>query len=422
MLLKVVAFFSLTVLASAGRSPHADYVEELVKQNAFGPYISDNVVEDAFLDLPDLVRKYNYPFEEYNVTTEDGYILGLHRIPHGRDRNNKPGKKSVVFLMHGLLSSSAENVLMGPGSGLAYVLAEEGFDVWMGNARGTHFSRRHVRLNPDSRLNTDFWQFSWDEIGSKDLPAMIDFALAHTGQEKLHYIGFSQGTTSFWVMGSIRPEYNKKIISMHALAPVAYMAHSTNKLFAALAPFSSQLAGAANLLRFNELFRRSELISEIGQLFCSDGKPLQFICSNMLFWIAGKNPDQLNTTMLPVITGHLPAGASIRQLAHYGQSIHGKEFRRYDHGAIKNLIQYRSVRPPRYDLSKIDAPVFLHYAQADPLAHVTDVDRLFAELPRVVGRFRISQPTFSHIDFVWGKDAKTMVFDRLMVLMRAMEE
>lgn len=51
MLLKVVAFFSLTVLASAGRSPHADYVEELVKQNAFGPYISDNVVEDAFLDL-----------------------------------------------------------------------------------------------------------------------------------------------------------------------------------------------------------------------------------------------------------------------------------------------------------------------------------------------------------------------------------
>lgn len=57
MLTRVLAFFSLTVLVSAGRSPNADYIEELVKANAFGPYISDNVVEDATLDL---VSKIEY--------------------------------------------------------------------------------------------------------------------------------------------------------------------------------------------------------------------------------------------------------------------------------------------------------------------------------------------------------------------------
>lgn len=46
---------------------------------------------------------------------------------------------------------------------------------------------------------------------------MINFALEKTGKTKLHYIGHSQGTTSFFVMGSLRKEMNAKIISMHAL-------------------------------------------------------------------------------------------------------------------------------------------------------------------------------------------------------------
>ncbi|XP_032520699.2 lipase 1-like [Danaus plexippus] len=421
MLTRVLAFFSLTVLVSAGRSPNADYIEELVKANAFGPYISDNVVEDATLDLRDLVRKYNYPFEEYNVITEDGYVLGLHRIPHGRDRNNSPGNKTVIFLMHGLLSSSAENVIMGPGSGLAYILAEEGYDVWMGNARGTHFSRRNLLLNPDDRSNPAFWRFSWDDIGTKDLPAMIDFALAHTKQEKMHYVGFSQGTTSFWVMTSLKPEYNKKILSMQAMAPVAYMANNNIGLFKALAPYSQQFNDLLSLIGINEMFPRSEIITAIGQLFCSDGKPTQFLCAEFLYVIAGKNPEQLNMTMLPVLLGHLPGGAATRQLTHYLQLIHGKEFTRYDHGVIGNLVEYGSMTPPRYDLSRIDAPVFLHYSQADPLAEVPDVERLHSELGNVLGKYRIEQPTFSHIDFVWGIDAKKLVFDRLIQAVRSMD-
>ena len=52
------------------------------------------------------------------MVTEDGYILGVHRIPHGRDSFNVPSDKPVAFLMHGLLSSSSENIIPGPGSGL----------------------------------------------------------------------------------------------------------------------------------------------------------------------------------------------------------------------------------------------------------------------------------------------------------------
>lgn len=56
-----------------------------------------------------------------------------------------------------------------------------------------------------------------------DLPTMIDYIIDTTEFEQLHYVGHSQGTTAFFVMASERPEYNDKVIMMHALAPIAFM-------------------------------------------------------------------------------------------------------------------------------------------------------------------------------------------------------
>lgn len=36
---------------------------------------------------------------------------------------------------------------------------------------------------------------SFDEMAKFDLPAAINFIVEKTGQEKLYYIGYSQGTT-----------------------------------------------------------------------------------------------------------------------------------------------------------------------------------------------------------------------------------
>lgn len=67
---------------------------------------------------PDLIKQYGYPVEVHHVTTADGYILEMHRIPHGRHKNNVPDKnKPVVILQHGLLCSSSVWVLMGPSTG-----------------------------------------------------------------------------------------------------------------------------------------------------------------------------------------------------------------------------------------------------------------------------------------------------------------
>ncbi|KAG6459451.1 lipase 3 [Manduca sexta] len=404
-----------------GSSPNSEYVKLLFGDS--GARYSNNIIEDANLDVPGLVKKYGYPIEMHNVTTPDGYILGMHRIRHGRDANNVPDEnKPVIFLMHGIVSSSADWVIMGPGAGFAYILAEAGFDVWMGNARGNFYSRTHVRLNPDAILNTNYWKFSWDEIGNIDLPTMIDYVLVKTNRQRLHYVGHSQGTTAFFVMNSLRPVYNDKIISMHALAPVAYMAHNRNTLLLFMAPMANDVEKISSLMGIGELLPNNAIMSWAGQNLCMDESTFQPVCSNILFLIGGWNVEQLNKTMMPVIFGHSPAGSSVRQFVHYGQGIADKGFRRFDHGSrMANRKAYGSRRPPNYDLSKVTAPVFLHYSFNDPLAEVQDVERLFRELGRPVGKFLVPLPAFNHIDYIWAINAKELIYDRVINLVRAVE-
>lgn len=113
----------------------------------------------------------------------------------------------------------------------------------MGNARGSRYSRRHIKYNPDGWRfeRKNFWAFSWHEIGVIDLPEMIDYILARTGYEKLQYIAHSQGTTVFYVMCSERPEYNDKIILMNALAPVAYVSNLKSPIIRVFTPFLNSL-------------------------------------------------------------------------------------------------------------------------------------------------------------------------------------
>lgn len=58
-----------------------------------------------------------------------------------------------------------------------------------------------------------------------DLPAIIDLILSHTKKNKLHYVGHSQGGTSFYIMTSMKPEYQEKIGLASLLGPAGYMRH-----------------------------------------------------------------------------------------------------------------------------------------------------------------------------------------------------
>ena len=87
-------------------------------------------------------------------------------IPYGlKSSENKSeqngANKTVAFLQHGLFESSADWVLNSAEQSLGFILADEGYDVWMGNARGNRYSRAHTTLDPD-RDAKKFWAFSYE--------------------------------------------------------------------------------------------------------------------------------------------------------------------------------------------------------------------------------------------------------------------
>lgn len=120
-----------------------------------------------------------------------------------------------------------------------FLLSDRGFDVWLGNSRGNIYSTNHKTLNPfgSSDEKKKFWSFSWHEMGVYDLPAFIDYILTATGEQRLQYIGHSQGTTEFFVMASEKPEFLHKVDMMHALAPIAYLSHVISPTIRVIAPF-----------------------------------------------------------------------------------------------------------------------------------------------------------------------------------------
>ena len=100
--------------------------------------------------------------------------------------------KPPVFMIHGATDSGqrwASSAVLEPG--LPGLLAKQGYDIWIGNSRGTPYSS-HNSKDGEWTLE-ERWNFDWADMGQYDIPSFVEKILEVTGQPNVTLIGYSQG-------------------------------------------------------------------------------------------------------------------------------------------------------------------------------------------------------------------------------------
>lgn len=360
---------------------------------------------EVFMNATELVTSKGYPCENHFVTTGDGYILNLLRIPHGLNNSQTKAQRPVVVLQHGFLGS-ATNWLTNPANeSLAYILADAGADVWLGNSRGSIYSMNHTRLSP---RDDAFWDFSWDEMAKFDLPATINFVVSTTGVAQVYYVGHSQGTTMAFARLSEDPGLSAHIAHFMALAPIARIGNAQTPL--------RKIAPLAKSNRFfYSVFGRRDFLLTPEQIRVVQGELCQrltTVCANIFFLLGGFDKASLNMTRIPVYDAHVPAGTSTKDVLHWAQAMNSNKFQKYDFGsAEENQKHYNQSSPPLYQPAKIKVPVAFFRGGADLLADDEDINWL---LPQVKVTKDVYIKHYEHLDFIWAFDAPSLIYDDVL--------
>ncbi|XP_016959911.1 lipase 3-like [Drosophila biarmipes] len=359
----------------------------------------------------DIIASHNYPVEIHTIVTRDGYILTAFRIPSSVFcRQSEP--KPVVLFQHGMTASSDVFLVNGPRDALPFMLADACYDVWLSNSRGTHYSRRHIFLSPSKKA---FWRFSWHEIGKEDVAAMIDYILAATNQKALHYVGHSQGCTTLVVLLSTRPQYNKLVKTAILMAPAVFMRHTSTLAQTVLRKYIMKT-------RDHEFMFHNRVLSDILRVKC--GLPAaNVLCSAFFLMSNGRVSPHFNRSTIPLIAATLPAGISSRQPKHFIQLTDSGKFRMFDFGITKNLLTYRTVAPPDYQLKNVRplTPVHIFYSDDDFSTTKQDVEHFASRLQEAV-LHRISKSSWHHVDFVHAMTVAEVINKPIIQIFKRFEQ
>lgn len=411
---------------------------------------------------PQFIASRHFVPETHRIVTKDNYILTIHRVINPLVPKKLRHKLKPILLQHGLFTSSfnfliasdrnldrprfdirdldrtrplnvhfphetlswqslAENfndmVFAKVGithssdrfhaphisQSLAFELANQGYDVWMCNSRGSSYSLNHTQY--DHRTDWRYWDFSFHEIALYDLPAAIDYILSRRNRQSLAYIGHSQGNLIMFILQSLHPEWANKVKPFVAMAPIAFVPDvyfgAMRLLIKAISPFVTPKS--LNRVLKGAIAPKSGQTERALDMVCVP-KWSAPMCDVMLSLILGDNFKRANHSLTGVIAHHIPEGTSILNILHFGQMIVSGEFRSFDFGARENLRRYGTKINPYYPIRNIKSPdIALVQGSTDTLATVRNVaiTRSMLKVP-LLDDFLVPDLVWGHSDYMYA--------------------
>lgn len=360
-------------------------------------------------DYKSFISNLNLNLEEIQVVTEDRYVNTIWALT-SKDENNRNGKS--ILIQHGLLDSSFTWLILAEKS-ITKLLCDEGYKVYLPNMRGNQFSKSH--LDYDSTLNSDFWDFSFDEMAQYDLPSIVNLIKKRDGVEKIDYMGHSQGTLIFFLAYMNDPDYMENNINKFIAVGTVPNVNNAEHFILPLAVISkiANLVPIKNFLTFP---------TELGQVlvpFCS-GKAKN-LCHTILRICFGGFEDTRRVDydrLGEIIFMHMPGGTSLQNIKHFLQNYEKKKMIKYDYGSIiKNIEHYGRMSPPKYDLTKMEnykIKSMITVSDSDPFCNPLDTLEFLSKIDDQSVIQILSLKDYNHIDYLWADSAYEELYPKFL--------
>ena len=329
------------------------WINSFYKTSKVPKVVAKSVKSDAERSIPELIESRGFVSQTHLVVTPDGYELTLFRIVNPRSKSPKP-----VLMMHGFAGNCGNYITAADDGYLrddddlnateldntqGFLLAKRGYDVWLGSMRGSRYGMAHKTLSVD---DTQFWQWTLDDIIEYDLVSQIEYILGVNGHNKMGYIGVSLGCTIMFGLLATKPKYNEIIRPFIALSPCYRLYHMRSplkplfrltQLVWNVYPWYKPAFSHQTELKFQRLAKSKNLMT--------------YYASVAGWWsgtlLGGSNWDQWDLSRINVYASHAAVlNFSMKQMMHSMQyTLRDKPFSKYDYGPQQNLALYGSVSP-----------------------------------------------------------------------------
>jgi len=353
---------------------------------AFNWYVQSVVLpQETLLTFEEQTTLHGYSVEKHHTTTSDGYLLSLFRIP---------SKGPPVLLIHGLSNSANCFILNICGIPPAYILASAGYDVWLGNLRGTYLSRNHTYLSSDS---PEYWNYNVKELIEYDLPQMVHFVKQQTGYPKIAMLGHSQGAIAVLMALARQPHLSEEVSLAIAIGTPGGV--STTKSYYIRFLLSPLLHNFCWVTSTQVLSDWSDDLF-FAKFVSAFPKFSHWIIQDLYdIKIVGGDPLHYGYYM-----HRLRGGVNLQTLLYWKQYYNNKlqNPKLYDFGKETNLEVYGSTEPPTVDFKDIQTKVAILNGKYDKAVPKEDSELLKKSInPKYLVHYN-DQYEIDHGGFLFG--------------------
>lgn len=384
-------------------------------RTGLGPQTSSDSAPEAI----EIMRSRGFIGEMYKIKSSDGAPLTAYHLINPLADPAKLNKYPVV-MFHGLggdgtqmISNIGDVLPLAPVPGtptfgasensLAFLLANNNFDVWLMDARGTNLNNHDASDDFNIGKSQKFWNYCLDEQILHDVPTLIKFVLDQTQSRKVMYIGYSESTFFMFALLSAVPEFADKLAAFVALAPVAYVTHLRGLTVPMMAPY---------LLvpdEFQGSYIPQPLVDTLGvgvRRFCGNRLTSHTLCGTIARGLAGQGDSTDNG---PQFFSTLLHSTSLRVFKHFLQLFSQRRFGMYDYGPAVNLVKYGQSKPPAYPLSQVRLPTIILVRGGNDFLSTPEDQQILVNQLGTKPYLDINIPYYNHLDFILAKDVAKQV-------------